>query len=74
MKCISSPALDDAVAGVEDDEILTQDIFRFNLTGNRNKIGVDDPRLRDRVAAVEAAARNAGSTQELALLGVTAIT
>ena len=25
-------------------------LFRFNLTGNRQKIGVDDPRLRDRVA------------------------
>jgi glucose/arabinose dehydrogenase len=25
-------------------------LFRFNLTGNRNKIGVDDPRLEDRVA------------------------
>ena len=25
-------------------------LFHFNLTGNRNKIGVDDPRLEDRVA------------------------
>ena len=25
-------------------------LFRLNLTGNRRKIGVDDPRLRDRVA------------------------
>jgi aldose sugar dehydrogenase len=25
-------------------------LFRFNLTGNRQKIGVDDPRLADRVA------------------------
>jgi glucose/arabinose dehydrogenase len=25
-------------------------LFRFNLTGNRSKIGVDDPRLEDRVA------------------------
>ena len=25
-------------------------LFHFNLTGNRNKIGVDDPRLKDRVA------------------------
>ena len=25
-------------------------LFRFNLTGNRDKIGVDDPRLEDRVA------------------------
>ena len=25
-------------------------LFHFNLTGNREKIGVDDPRLEDRVA------------------------
>jgi hypothetical protein len=25
-------------------------LFRFNLTGNRRKIAVDDPRLEDRVA------------------------
>jgi glucose/arabinose dehydrogenase len=25
-------------------------LFHFNLTGNRQKIGVDDPRLEDRVA------------------------
>jgi len=25
-------------------------LFRFDLTGNRRKIGVDDPRLEDRVA------------------------
>ena len=25
-------------------------LFHFNLTGNRRKIAVDDPRLRDRVA------------------------
>jgi aldose sugar dehydrogenase len=25
-------------------------LFRFNLTGNRQKVGVDDPRLADRVA------------------------
>jgi glucose/arabinose dehydrogenase len=25
-------------------------LFRFNLTGNRRKIGTDDPRLEDRVA------------------------
>jgi hypothetical protein len=25
-------------------------LFRFNLTGNRGKIAVDDPRLQDRVA------------------------
>jgi hypothetical protein len=25
-------------------------LFRFNLTGNRQKIAVEDPRLQDRVA------------------------
>ena len=25
-------------------------LFHFNLTGNRRKIGIDDPRLEDRVA------------------------
>jgi hypothetical protein len=25
-------------------------LFHFNLTGNRTKVGVDDPRLEDRVA------------------------
>jgi glucose/arabinose dehydrogenase len=25
-------------------------LFRFNLTGNRQKVGIDDPRLEDRVA------------------------
>jgi len=25
-------------------------LFRFNLTGNRQKVAVDDPRLEDRVA------------------------
>ena len=25
-------------------------IFRFDLTGNRRKVGVDDPRIEDRVA------------------------
>jgi hypothetical protein len=31
-------------------EPLSGPLFRFNLTGNRRAIGVDDPRLRDRVA------------------------
>jgi glucose/arabinose dehydrogenase len=30
--------------------LLNGYLFRFNLTGNRDKIGVDDPRLADRVA------------------------
>ena len=25
-------------------------LFRFNLTGNRRRVGVDDPRLEDRIA------------------------
>ena len=31
-------------------EPLGGPLFHFNLTGNRTKIGVDDPRLDDRVA------------------------
>jgi hypothetical protein len=31
-------------------EPLGGPLFHFNLTGNRRKIGVDDPRLEDRVA------------------------
>jgi hypothetical protein len=30
--------------------LLAGHLFRFNLTGNRLKIGVSDPRLDDRVA------------------------
>jgi hypothetical protein len=30
-------------------EVLGGPLFRFNLTGNRNKIAVEDPRLEDRV-------------------------
>ena len=32
------------------DDSLGGGLMRFNLTGNRRKIGVDDPRLEDRVA------------------------
>ena len=31
-------------------EPLEGPLYRFNLTANRKKIGVDDPRLEDRVA------------------------
>ena len=41
-------------------------LFRFNLTGNRRKIAVDDPRLEDRVADNAAQERHHGE-RELAL-------
>ena len=41
-------------------------LFRFNLTGNRRKIAVDDPRLEDRVADNTAQERHHGE-RELAL-------
>lgn len=40
----------DLVVGAARLNLLNGYLFRFNLTGNRRKIGVDDPRLRDRVA------------------------
>lgn len=40
----------DLVVGAARLNLLNGYLFRFNLTGNRMKIGVDDPRLRDRVA------------------------
>ena len=36
--------------GMSVPEPLGGPLFRLNLTGNRKKIGVDDPRLEDRVA------------------------
>ena len=42
-------------------------LFRFNLTGNRRKIGVDDPRLEDRVA--DNAAKHALTESESLLFG-----
>lgn len=42
-------------------------LFRFNLTGNRNKIGVDDPRLEDRVA--DNLAKNDLTESESLLIG-----
>jgi hypothetical protein len=42
-------------------------LFRFNLTGNRTKIAVDDPRLEDRVA--DNAAKNDLTESESLLIG-----
>jgi glucose/arabinose dehydrogenase len=41
---------DDLFMGFSTLDTLGGPLFRFNLTGNREKIGVDDPRLADRVA------------------------
>jgi glucose/arabinose dehydrogenase len=40
----------DMVLGAARTTLLGGNLFRFNLTGNRRKIAVDDPRLEDRVA------------------------
>ena len=40
----------DLVVGAARTFLLDGYLFRFNLTGNRRQIGVDDPRLEDRVA------------------------
>jgi len=40
----------DMVIGSARTFLLNGQLFRMNLTGNRRKIGVDDPRLNDRVA------------------------
>lgn len=40
----------DLVVGAARDTLFSGQLFRFQLTGNRRKIGVDDPRLEDRVA------------------------
>jgi glucose/arabinose dehydrogenase len=42
--------LGDLFVGFAVPEPLGGPLFRFNLTGNRNRIAVDDPRLEDRVA------------------------
>jgi aldose sugar dehydrogenase len=42
--------LGDLFVGFSVPEPLGGPLFRFDLTGNRNKIAVDDPRLEDRVA------------------------
>jgi glucose/arabinose dehydrogenase len=40
----------DLILGAARATLLNGQLFRFNLTGNRRKVGVDDPRLEDRVA------------------------
>ena len=40
----------DMILGAARTTLLGGNLFRFNLTGNRRKIAVDDPRLEDRVA------------------------
>jgi glucose/arabinose dehydrogenase len=40
----------DMITGAARQTLLNGQLFHFNLTGNRLKIGVDDPRLEDRVA------------------------
>jgi hypothetical protein len=40
----------DMILGAATPVLLDGYLFRFNLTGNRRQIGVDDPRLADRVA------------------------
>jgi len=40
----------DLFVGFSTTDTLGGPLFRFNLTGNRRAIGVDDPRLEDRVA------------------------
>jgi glucose/arabinose dehydrogenase len=40
----------DMILGAARTTLLGGQLFRFNLTGNRRKIAVDDPRLADRVA------------------------
>jgi glucose/arabinose dehydrogenase len=40
----------DMVVGAARNFLFEGQLFRFQLTGNRRKIGVDDPRLEDRVA------------------------
>jgi len=40
----------DMVTGAATPTLLGGQLFRFNLTGNRRHIAVDDPRLEDRVA------------------------
>lgn len=40
----------DLIVGAARDTLLEGQLFRLQLTGNRRKIAVDDPRLEDRVA------------------------
>jgi glucose/arabinose dehydrogenase len=49
-RALGAQFLGDLFVGFSVPEPLGGPLFRFNLTGNRNKIAVDDPRLEDRVA------------------------
>ena len=49
-RALGSQYENDLFLGAARDFLEGGHIFRFNLTGNRQKIGVDDPRLEDRVA------------------------
>jgi aldose sugar dehydrogenase len=40
----------DLIVGAARETLAGGHLFHFNLTGNRRKVGVDDPRLEDRVA------------------------
>ena len=40
----------DMIVGAARDQLFSGQLFRLQLTGNRRKIAVDDPRLEDRVA------------------------
>jgi aldose sugar dehydrogenase len=40
----------DLVVGAARNQLFEGQLFRFNLTGNRRRVAVDDPRLEDRVA------------------------
>ena len=49
-RALGSQYQNDLFVGGARDFLEGGHLFRFNLTGNRRKIGVDDPRLEDRVA------------------------
>jgi len=49
-RALGSQYEDDLFVGASRTNLEGGYIFRFNLTGNRRKIAVDDPRLEDRVA------------------------
>ena len=49
-RALGSQFFGDLFVGFSVPEPLGGPLFHFNLTGNRRKIGVDDPRLEDRVA------------------------
>jgi hypothetical protein len=53
-RALGSQYRGDLVVGAARTFLENGQLFRFNLTGNRLKVGVDDPRLEDRVADNEA--------------------